>query len=42
MPTQATNNNKRILMNTLLLYLDAVLDGCIIVYKAMFIVRMLK
>ena len=42
MPTQATNNNKRILMNTLLLYLDAVLDGSIIVYETMFIARMLK
>ena len=37
-----SDNNKRIAKNTLLLYLDAVLDGCIVVYEAMYIARMLK
>lgn len=40
--SQTSDNNNRNAKNTLLLYLDAVLDGCIVVYEAMYIARMLK
>lgn len=43
MPIQTSDNNKRIAKNTLLLYFRMLLlIGCIVVYVAMFIVRMLK
>lgn len=41
--SQTSDNNKRIAKNTLLLlFSNAVLDGCIVVYGAMYIVRMSK
>jgi len=41
--SQTSDNNKQIAKNTVLLYFRMqFLIGCIVVYEAMFIVRMLK
>ena len=42
MSTQSSNNNNRIAKILCFCISNAVLDGCIVVYEAMFIARMLK
>ena len=42
MSSQSSDNNKRIAKNTLLVFRMLFLIGCIVVYEAMYIARMLK